>query len=125
MIVNAQIHAKYMLTAIIMNILKIKEGLTGLNYPMLARNNYTAWYLKMKVSMQIQRVWLFVIPNDPKVAVEVRTDKIAMTAIYQGILEDNHRLFLEEIRERSPGCDQNDVHGSKLSEERKSANIES
>lgn len=48
---------KYMPKKGTMDVSKPKEGSIGLNYPMLARNNYTAWLLKMKVFMQAQGVW--------------------------------------------------------------------
>lgn len=67
---------------------KNKEGSIGLSYPMLAKNNYTAWSLKMKVFMQAQGVWEAVEPDDPKEVVAVRTDKVALAAIYQGIPEE-------------------------------------
>ncbi|XP_074347025.1 uncharacterized protein LOC141685846 [Apium graveolens] len=67
---------------------KSKDGPIGLNYPMLAKNNYSAWSLKVKVFIQAQGVWEAVEPDDPKAPVSVRTDKVELTAIYQGIPED-------------------------------------
>lgn len=67
---------------------KQKEGSVGLNYPMLARSNYTAWSLKMKVFMEAQGVWEAVEPTDPKVAVDKKTERVALAAIYQSIPED-------------------------------------
>lgn len=67
---------------------KIKEGGVSLNYPMLARSNYTAWSLKMKVFMQAHGVWEAVEPKDPGTTVEEKIDKVALAAIYQGIPED-------------------------------------
>lgn len=67
---------------------KQKDSSIDLSYPMLARNNYTAWSLKMKVFMQAQNVWEAVEPSVPKLAVEVRMDKVALAAIYQGIQEE-------------------------------------
>lgn len=55
---------------------------------MLTRNNYTSWSLKMKVFIQAQSVWEAIEPSDPKLVVDVKTDKIALAAIYQGIPED-------------------------------------
>lgn len=46
--------------------------------------------------MQAQGVWEAVEPNDPKVAVEVQTDKIALAAIYQGIPEEILLLVAEK-----------------------------
>lgn len=71
-----------------MDVNKLKGGSIGLSYPMLARSNYTAWALKMKVFMQAQGVWTAVEPSDPKAVIEEKTDKVAMAMIYQGILED-------------------------------------
>lgn len=81
---------KYMpkVTTIEMDATKGKAGSVGLSYPVLSRNNYTAWSMKMKVYMQAQGVWDAVEPSDPKVAVEDRTDKVALAAIYQRIPED-------------------------------------
>lgn len=74
---------------------KNKEGPIGLRYPMSAGNNYTGWSLRMKVFRRAQGVWEAVEPDDPKVAVAVRTDKVALAAIYQGIPE-NMLLSLAE-----------------------------
>lgn len=81
--------------AVTMETSKIKEGGVGLNYPMLAKSNYAAWSLKMKVYMQADGVWEAVEPKDPKSTVEERTDKVALAVIYQGIPEDVF-LSLEE-----------------------------
>ncbi|KAL8116623.1 hypothetical protein AgCh_022969 [Apium graveolens] len=67
---------------------KIKDGGFGLNYPMLTRENYTAWEIKMKVFMQAHGVWHAIDFKDPKKPMEERTDKIAMAAIYQAIPKD-------------------------------------
>ncbi|XP_074362527.1 uncharacterized protein LOC141702818 [Apium graveolens] len=67
---------------------KTKGGSYGLSYPTLARNNYTAWALKMKVVMQAQGVWRAIEPIDPKVAVEEKADNVALAMIYQGLPED-------------------------------------
>ncbi|XP_074327604.1 uncharacterized protein LOC141665518 [Apium graveolens] len=69
------------------NKLKI-GGSYGLSYPLLARSNYTAWALKMKVVMQAQGVWYAIESSDPKVAAEEKIDKVALAMIYQGIPED-------------------------------------
>lgn len=71
-----------------MDVNKLKGGSIGLSYPMLAKGNYTAWSMKMRVFMQAQGVWEAVEPSDPKAAVESKTDKIAMAMIYQGIPEE-------------------------------------
>ncbi|XP_074361297.1 uncharacterized protein LOC141701567 [Apium graveolens] len=66
---------------------KNKESF-GLSYPMLTRGNYTVWALKMKVYMQAHGIWEAVTPKDPNDAIEEKTDKMALAAIYQGIPED-------------------------------------
>ncbi|XP_074362800.1 uncharacterized protein LOC141703096, partial [Apium graveolens] len=71
---------------------KGKSGL-GLSYPMLARSNYTAWALKMKVYLKAQGVWNAIEAQDPKekdpkVAVDDKTDKVALAMIYQAIPEE-------------------------------------
>lgn len=68
--------------------IKVNDGGVGLSYPMLARSNYTAWAIKMKVFMQAHAVWEAIDPKDPKAKVEERTYKIALAAIYQGIPKD-------------------------------------
>ena len=55
---------------------------------MLARNNYTAWSLKMKVFMEAQGVWEAVEPDDPKAVVPMKTDKMSLAAIYSSIPEE-------------------------------------
>lgn len=67
---------------------KSKDGSIGLSYPMLARSNYTAWSIKMRVFMQAQGVWEAVESSDPKTVVEAKMDNVALAAIYQGIPED-------------------------------------
>lgn len=62
---------KYMPIDIAMDTVKDKEGSVGLNYPMLGRNNYSVWAIKMKVFMQAQGVWDAVEPKDPKLAIDV------------------------------------------------------
>ena len=71
-----------------MDVNKLKGGSIGLSYPLLAKGNYTAWSMKMRVYMQAHGVWDAVEPSDPKAAVEGKTDKIALAMIYQGIPED-------------------------------------
>lgn len=41
---------------------KIRGGSLGLSYPMLAKSNYTAWSLKMRVFMQAHEVWETIDP---------------------------------------------------------------
>lgn len=60
---------------------KVKESLVGLRYPMLTRNNYTAWSLKMKVSMKAQGVWS-TIENDSKAIVDEKMVQVALATIY-------------------------------------------
>ncbi|CAH9098259.1 unnamed protein product [Cuscuta epithymum] len=79
---------KYMPRNFTMDGSKNKEGAVSLQYPMLAKNNYTPWAIKMKVFMQAQGVWDAIEPADPKAEIEDRKDKMAMAAIYQGIPEE-------------------------------------
>ncbi|XP_074328354.1 uncharacterized protein LOC141666258 [Apium graveolens] len=67
---------------------KGKVGSVGLTYPMLAKGNYTAWALKIKVFMQAQGVWTTVEPSDEKTPIEGKSDKVALAMIYQGIPEE-------------------------------------
>ncbi|XP_074383271.1 uncharacterized protein LOC141724880 [Apium graveolens] len=67
---------------------KTKDGTINLSYPMLAKSNYTAWAMKMKVYIQAHGVWDAIQPKDPKGIVEEKIDKVALAAIYQGIPED-------------------------------------
>lgn len=65
-----------------------KDGQITLHYPLLTRNNYATWAIKMKVFMQAQGVWEAVVPRTANTVVEVKKDKMALAAIYQGIPED-------------------------------------
>ncbi|GKA35766.1 NB-ARC domains-containing protein [Tanacetum coccineum] len=47
-----------------------------------------AWAIKMRVFMQAQGVWDAVEPRTSNTVVEVKKDKMALAAIYQGIPED-------------------------------------
>ena len=77
---------------------KMKGGSFGLTYPMLARSNYTAWSVKMKVFMQAQGVWNAMEPTDVKAVIEEKTDKIALAMIYQGIPEE---ILLSVVEKKS------------------------
>lgn len=81
-----------------------KDGQITLHYPMLSRNNYATWAIKMKVFMQAQGVWDAVEPSRPEDVVEVRKDKMALLAIYQGILEDM-LLSLAEKQTAMDACE--------------------
>lgn len=89
---------------------KNKDGSLGLSYPMLTRENYTAWALKMKVYMQAHAVWEAIESNGSKTTVDDRTDKIALAEVYQGIPEDI-LLTLAEKKDckRSLGGRENDL----------------
>lgn len=65
-----------------------KDGMVTLHYPMLSRSNYSAWAIKMRVFMQAQGVWDAVEPRTANTTVEVKKDKLALAATYQGIPED-------------------------------------
>ncbi|XP_074336783.1 uncharacterized protein LOC141673956 [Apium graveolens] len=68
---------------------KVKVGGSiGLSYPVLTKNNYIIWALKMKVYMQAQGVWTTIEPADPKVPIEEKVDKVALAMLYQGLPED-------------------------------------
>lgn len=72
-----------------MDINKVKGGGSiGLSYPMLTKNNYTTWALKMKVYMQAQGVWTAIEPADPKVTTKEKVDKVALAMLYQGLPKD-------------------------------------
>ena len=77
---------KYMPKPVAMETVKSKDGSVGLTYPMLTKSNYTAWSLKMKVYMEAHGIWEAIEPTKP--GVEVKIDKMALAAIYQGIPED-------------------------------------
>lgn len=62
-----------------------KESQVTLHCPMLTRSNYAAWEIKMKVFMQAKGVWDAVEPKTANTIVEVKKDKMALAAIYQGI----------------------------------------
>ncbi|KAD7117350.1 hypothetical protein E3N88_04618 [Mikania micrantha] len=91
---------KYMPRNIAMEGGKKQDGSISLQYPMLAKNNYTAWAIKMKVFMQAQGVWDTIEPTDPRKAVEDRHDKMAMAAIYQGIPEETLLSLAEKSSAR-------------------------
>lgn len=72
-----------------MDINKAKgSGSIGLSYPVLTKNNYTTWAIKMKVYMQAQGVWVAIEQTDPKAPMEEKTDKVALAMMYQGLAED-------------------------------------
>ncbi|KAL8091057.1 hypothetical protein AgCh_040237 [Apium graveolens] len=78
---------KYMLKMAAMDSEKNKDGVVSLRYPMLTRENYTAWAMKMRVYIQAHGVWNAIESKDPKGSSDDRVDKIALAAIYQGIPE--------------------------------------
>ena len=65
-----------------------KESSVSLHYPMLTRENYAAWAIKMRVFMLAQGVWDAVEPRTSNTFVEMKKDMMALAAIYQGIPED-------------------------------------
>lgn len=71
-----------------MEAVKSIGGSMGLSCPMLSRTNYTARSMKMRIIMQTHGVWDSVEPTDPKISVEERADKIALSMIYQNIPEE-------------------------------------
>ena len=75
-------------TNVTMETLKTKESSVSLSYPMLTKNNYIMWSLKMKVFMKARRVWGAIEQKDPKVIVDDKKVQMALAAIYQGVPED-------------------------------------
>ncbi|KAL8109491.1 hypothetical protein AgCh_025550 [Apium graveolens] len=72
----------------VMDINKAKQGGSiGLSYPILAKNNYTTWALKMKV-----------YTSDVKAPVEEKIDKVTLAMLYQG-RPDN---MLPQLRKKEP-----------------------
>ncbi|KAL8155018.1 hypothetical protein AgCh_000406 [Apium graveolens] len=68
---------------------KLKDGIIGLSYPILARGNYTAWDLKIKAFMKADEVWNVVeVSKEDKSTVDEKQDQIALAAKYQSISED-------------------------------------
>ncbi|XP_074341826.1 uncharacterized protein LOC141679218 [Apium graveolens] len=68
---------------------KVKvSGSIRLSYPILTKNNYTTWAMKMKVYMQAQGVWVAIESPDPKVPLEDKIDKVALAMMYQGLSEE-------------------------------------
>ncbi|CAM8994711.1 unnamed protein product [Rhodiola kirilowii] len=72
-----------------------KESSLSLQYPMLSRNNYVAWAIKMKAYMDAQGVW-DAIEDVAGMAMEVRKDKMALAVIYQAIPEDMLLMVAEK-----------------------------
>ena len=72
-------------TNVTMETIKTKESSVGLSYPMLTRNNYTTWSLKMKVFMKAQGVCGAIKKKDPKMAVDDKKVQVELAAIYQGV----------------------------------------
>lgn len=70
-----------------------REGSVTLQYPLLTRDNYAAWAIKMKVYMCAQGVWDAVEATD---GVDARQDQIALAAIYHGISEETLFLLAEK-----------------------------
>lgn len=96
---------------------KGKDDLVSLKYPMLSKNNYAAWAIKMKVFMQAQGVWDAVEPTDSKDTVETGKDKKAMAAIYQGIPEET-LLLVAEKQTAKEAWPQDDAYGRRAPQER-------
>ncbi|XP_039121641.1 uncharacterized protein LOC120258329 [Dioscorea cayenensis subsp. rotundata] len=72
----------------------VKESSSvSLHYQMLTKTNYSTWAIKMSVYLQAQGVWDAIQPGTE---VETRRDKIALTAIYETIPEENLLLISEK-----------------------------
>lgn len=83
-----------------MNINKAKGGSIGLSDPMLVMSNYTVWTLKMKVYRHKE---YGIESKDPKVAVDDKTDRVALSMIYQGILEEILSFVAERKQRKTRG----------------------
>ncbi|XP_020269354.1 keratin, type I cytoskeletal 9-like [Asparagus officinalis] len=70
-------------------------GSLSLQYPMLSRDNYASWAIKMKVYMKAQDVWDAIEPA-AGASVEHRKDQMALAAIYQGIPEETLMVIAEK-----------------------------
>ncbi|KAL9686039.1 hypothetical protein QQ045_023494 [Rhodiola kirilowii] len=72
-----------------------REGSVTLQYPMLSKDNYASWAIKVQVFMDAQGVW-DVVDSAVAAAADPRRDKMALTAIYQCIPEDTLLAIAEK-----------------------------
>lgn len=108
-----------------MDPVKSKEGSLNLSYPMLTKTKYMAWSLKMKVFMQAHGIWGAVEAKDPKAAVDEKTDKVAMAAIFQAIPEDILLSLAEKTSAKDAWTAIKTVFRSRPCQESESSNIKS
>lgn len=84
---------------------KLKDGDIGVSYPMLAKNNYTAWAFKIKAYIKAHGVWEAVeVSKEDKTLVDEKHDQVALVAIYQSIPEDA-LLYVAEKGTTSEECE--------------------
>lgn len=76
---------------------------------LISRNNYAAWAIKMKVYMEAQGVWDAAEPA-ACVAIELRRDKMALAAIYQGIPKDTLLLIAKKKTAKEAWDNLKNVH---------------
>ncbi|XP_047336655.1 uncharacterized protein LOC124940210 [Impatiens glandulifera] len=68
-----------------------REGNVTLSYPLLTKNNYSVWALKIRVNLQTQRVWEVMMLDE----VDAHKDRMALATIYQA-LPYNILLMVDE-----------------------------
>ncbi|CAM8905468.1 unnamed protein product [Rhodiola kirilowii] len=73
----------------------IREGLVTMQYPMLSKDNYASWSIKIQMFMEAQGLW-DVVENAAVAATDPRRDKMALAPIYQCIPEDTLLAIAEK-----------------------------
>lgn len=58
-----------------------KESTLALQYPMLSKDNYSVWSLKMRAFLKAQGLWEAIAEGDA----DSRKDQMALAAIYQAV----------------------------------------
>ncbi|KAK1644732.1 hypothetical protein QYE76_062537 [Lolium multiflorum] len=56
--------------------------------PMLTRDNYTVWAIKVEANLDVQGVWEAVVPADPAAAVDPEKNKRARAYLLGALSED-------------------------------------
>ncbi|XP_071679457.1 uncharacterized protein [Lolium perenne] len=59
-----------------------------LSCPMLTRDNYTVWAIKVEANLEVQGVWEAVVPADPTAAVDPEKNKRARAYLLGALSED-------------------------------------
>ena len=80
----------------VMALVKTTTEMMAASYPMLTRNNYLIWAIKMRALMRAQGVWDAVKPDDPSKVIGEKKDQMALAAIYQSIPEDTLVMIAEK-----------------------------